>query len=120
MRKRATAVVGVFALVLSVALLLSEGTAAFAASQDKRIEAEQTVPNGVQDHRVPICHKGRVSITVDSHALKAHEAHGDDTAGPCQAEPTEPTQLTEPTTEPTTEPPPTTEPTSTASTQNEG
>ena len=34
------------------------------------------------DHKVTICHKGKVVISVDRNALNAHLAHGD-TIGPC-------------------------------------
>jgi uncharacterized protein YraI len=38
-------------------------------------------PPDKENHKVTICHKGH-TITIDKHALPAHQAHGD-TIGPC-------------------------------------
>src|SRR5215208_5536080 len=84
------------ASILAVALLMTAAmiavVLAFAAGKGGAEPAS--------DHKVTICHKGHVTITVDEHALSAHEGHGD-TTGACQEasrEPTEETTMLEETT----------------------
>ena len=80
------------ASILTVALLMTAAmTAVVLAFAAGKGGAEPT-----SDHKVTICHKGHVTITVDEHALSAHEGHGDpvDTPGACQEAPREPTEET--------------------------
>ena len=66
----------IFALVSSITLLLpGEDNIALAAPK-----AKQPVSSGVGHDPVTLCHKGH-EITVDIHALPAHEAHGDTIVG---------------------------------------
>ena len=46
-------------------------------------EAATTSSSRNDDHKTTICHKNKVTITVDNSALPAHFAHGD-TVGACQ------------------------------------
>ena len=72
MKKQAVTVTVIFALVSSITLLLlGEGNIALAVPK-----AKQTSSNGVGHNPVTLCHKGH-EITVDIHAMPAHEAHGD-------------------------------------------
>ena len=76
MKKQAVTVTVIFALVSSITfLLLGEGNIALAVPK-----AKQTDSSGVGHHPVTLCHNGH-EITVDIHALPAHEAHGDTIIG---------------------------------------
>src|SRR5215216_5093599 len=77
------------ASILAVALLMTAAmTAVVLAFAAGKGGAEPT-----SDHKVTICHKEHVTITVDEHALSAHEGHGD-TTGACQEAAREPTEET--------------------------
>src|SRR5829696_6154020 len=79
------------ASILAVALVMTAAMSALVLA----FAAGKGGADPASDHKVTICHKGLVTITVDEHALSAHgdEGHGD-TLGACQEAPREPTEET--------------------------
>jgi hypothetical protein len=67
------------ALIVYLALLA--GTTPDASAKGTGSIDEDTSDH--KDHKTTLCHKGRVTITVDTHALPAHKRHGDE-EGACQ------------------------------------
>jgi hypothetical protein len=62
------------ALIVYLALLA--GTTPDASAKGTGSIDEDTSDH--KDHKTTLCHKGRVTITVDTHALPAHKRHGDE------------------------------------------
>ena len=58
--------------VLIVYVALLAGTTPDAGARGKG-----SVDKASNDHKITLCHKGHVTITVDEHAWHAHERHGD-------------------------------------------
>ena len=87
--------------VLIVYVALLAGTTPDAGARGKG-----SVDKASNDHKITLCHKGHVTITVDEHAWHAHERHGD-VLGACPnaaertlieptvIEPTDPTVVSE-------------------------
>ena len=57
----------------------------------KGSNGEGSIDEGASDHKITICHKGHVAITVDRNAWPAHQRHGD-TVGACTTD-IEPTDI---------------------------
>jgi uncharacterized protein YgiM (DUF1202 family) len=58
--------------VLIVYLALLAGKTPDASARGKG-----SIDKDTSDHKITLCHKGHVTITVDEHAWPAHERHGD-------------------------------------------
>ncbi len=66
----------VLAITMAVALSMTAGPV-FGGNYDHGKDHKG------KDHKVTICHKGKKTISVDKHALKAHKKHGDE-IGKCK------------------------------------